>query len=115
INAKSVLSKNSVIILGLIALVGLSGCAGATGGLEIAAQDAETTAFGNVEVTATVENTADDREQGDLYCEVIVSGKVYDQTQRIAVDGNSRQAYTMAFDIPLSDYNEGGEYRCELK
>ncbi|MDG5778252.1 hypothetical protein VB773_14905 [Haloarculaceae archaeon H-GB2-1] len=108
------ISRNAALAA-VVLLVTISGCSGATGGLQIEADHAETTALGNVVVTATVENTAEETREGTLYCEVSVSGRIYEDSYSISVDGESRETYEMKFDVPISDYGDGGEYSCELK
>lgn len=99
----------------IVSLVLIAGCSGGVGGgLEIAAQDADTTAFGNVVITVTVENTAQEPREGSVFCEVDVGGRVYEQSEFVTVGSESRTTIQLEYDIPLSDYGEGGEYRCQI-
>lgn len=93
----------------------LAGCSGVGGGLEIAAQDADTTAFGNLEITVTVENTADDSQSGVLTCEAKVGGRVYEESAEVALAGGSSEVVELSIDVPLSDYGEDGTYSCDIE
>lgn len=103
------------VILLVVGMALLSGCSStAVGDLGIAAQDASTTTFGNVEVTATIENSGNDVQEGTLACEVTVGGRVYEDSQRISVNGGEREVYQFKFDVPVSDFGQSGEYECTL-
>lgn len=108
--------KSQTTAILVCSLILLSGCSGLdSGGLEIVAQDADKTLAGNVEITVTVENTADERQTGEVFCEVEVGGEIYETSKAVAVPGNSRKAYELSIDLPFDEYAEGGTYRCSIE
>lgn len=95
----------------------LTGCSQVTGGLEVSSTDSRTTAFGNVEVLAVVENTSGDTKSGTLQTQVdIQGGDTYTERENITVMGESSNSYTITHDVGLGDSlsAESYEYSAEI-
>lgn len=107
------LGRRATILVLLAVFVLLAGCSGVGGGLEIITNEGSTTAAGDLEITVTVQNTATERKSGDLRCEASVGEQVYETSESIAVDGESRETYDLELEIPRDDYGESS-YTCEI-
>lgn len=85
-----------------VSTIGIAGC-GAIGGLEIADMDSQTTALGNIEVLALVENTGGSSQDGELVTQVdIDGGDTYTEREVVTVAGDSSNSYTHSHDISFS-------------
>jgi len=86
------------------AAVGLAGCGGFLGGLEVASVESRTTALGNVEVSVVVENTSGSSQTGELVTQVDVEGgDTYTERQEVTVPGNAENSYAVTHDLSLSE------------
>jgi hypothetical protein len=94
--------------------IGIAGCGGIGGGLEVIDTEARNTALGNVEIIAMVENTSSDTQEGELVTQVdIQGGDTYTEREVITVTGDSSNSYSQTHDIDFAESLSGSEYEYE--
>ncbi|ELZ11572.1 hypothetical protein C479_06901 [Halovivax asiaticus JCM 14624] len=97
----------------------LAGCSDAvsevTGGLDVTGMNARTTTFGNIELTAQVENTASDSKSGTLVGQVdLEGGDTFTEQKAITVGANRTNSFEIGIDIPVADSLSGGQYTYDV-
>lgn len=78
--------------------------------------DAGTTGFGNIEITAEVENHGSDSETGTLVGEVdLDSGSSYTERTSVTVTGGQTATHSVTVDLPVSESLSGGQYQYDAR
>ena len=93
----------------------LAGCSatGLVGGLEVTGIDSTSTSFGNVIITARVENTSTEPISGELVGQVKLDTNTYTESRNITVSPQESSSYQLEFDINLRDSLSGYQYTTE--
>lgn len=93
----------------------LAGCSATdlVGGLEVTGIDSTSTSFGNVIITARVENTSTEPVSGELVGQVKLDTNTYTESRNITVSPQESSSYQLEFDINLRDSLSGSQYTTE--
>lgn len=74
--------------------------------------DANSTAFGNVEIVAEVRNHGSETQTGTLVGEVdLDDGSTHTERTSVTVTGGQTDEHSVTIDLPISESLSGGRYQ----